>query len=180
MENQTTDTILMIEPVAFGYNAETAVNNYFQQKDSVSPTEIQAKALAEFNGMVSLLRKNGIRVITLKDTYEPHTPDSVFPNNWISFHEQDKTYLTEDVQVVERSGIEKESVNVGVKIAEQRWPQHDSGQNFTNHRGLPDFFEQPAKNPRNEKNGNYLEQKHVGRHHQLRRQSGIVNGSRPE
>jgi len=86
MENQTTDTILMIEPVAFGYNAETAVNNYFQQKDSVSPTEIQAKALAEFNGMVSLLRKNGIRVITLKDTYEPHTPDSVFPNNWISFH----------------------------------------------------------------------------------------------
>lgn len=83
---QTTNTILMIEPVAFYFNAETAKNNYFQQKPSEDQAEIQTKALEEFNAMVSMLRENGIEVITVKDTLNPHTPDSIFPNNWITTH----------------------------------------------------------------------------------------------
>lgn len=88
---QTTDTVLMIEPIAFGYNEQTAKNNYFQveQKDS----DIQQKALAEFNGFVEKLRSKGINVITIKDTLEPHTPDSIFPNNWVSFGEDGKVFL---------------------------------------------------------------------------------------
>ncbi|MDR3652701.1 MAG: arginine deiminase-related protein [Paludibacter sp.] len=86
MTKQTTHTILMIEPVAFGFNDQTAVNNHFQQKNAVSGTVIQELALAEFNGMVDKLRMNGIKVLVVKDTPEPHTPDSIFPNNWVSFH----------------------------------------------------------------------------------------------
>jgi hypothetical protein len=88
---QTTDTVLMIEPIAFGYNAETAENNYFQieQKD----LDVQAKALGEFNVFVEKLRNKGINVITIKDTLDPHTPDSIFPNNWVSFHNDGNVVL---------------------------------------------------------------------------------------
>ena len=81
---QTTDTVLMIEPAAFGFNAETAQNNYFQVNSENAET--QTKALQEFNNFVEKLRSKGINVITVKDTLEPHTPDSIFPNNWISMH----------------------------------------------------------------------------------------------
>ncbi|MBU8884160.1 amidinotransferase [Kaistella sp. DKR-2] len=88
---QTTDTVLMIEPIAFGYNAQTAENNYFQieQKN----TGIQEKALEEFNSFVEKLRNKGINVITIKDTLVPHSPDSIFPNNWVSFHKDGKVAL---------------------------------------------------------------------------------------
>jgi hypothetical protein len=82
----------MIEPVAFGYNNQTAVNNYFQQKDIVVG-DIQQLALDEFNTMVNQLRAKGIQVLVVNDTPEPHTPDSVFPNNWISFHEGGQVVL---------------------------------------------------------------------------------------
>ena len=81
---QTTDTLLMIEPVAFGFNAETAANNYFQIEQKGA--DIQEKALAEFNNFVEQLRNHGINVITIQDTLQPHSPDSIFPNNWVSFH----------------------------------------------------------------------------------------------
>lgn len=84
---QYTNTILMIEPVDFRFNEETAVNNYFQNETDESSESVQQKALNEFNAMVSKLREHGVNVITIKDTLEPHTPDSIFPNNWISFHE---------------------------------------------------------------------------------------------
>src|SRR5690606_30261533 len=84
---QYTNTILMIEPVDFRFNEETAVNNYFQNKSDETSETIQEKALSEFNTMVSKLREHGVNVITIKDTINPHTPDSIFPNNWISFHE---------------------------------------------------------------------------------------------
>jgi len=74
----------MIEPVRFGFNAATAVNNTFQ-KNNGGP--LQEKALQEFNDLVALLRMNGITVTVVRDTETPHTPDSIFPNNWISFHE---------------------------------------------------------------------------------------------
>ncbi|MGZ5272916.1 MAG: citrulline utilization hydrolase CtlX [Kaistella sp.] len=88
---QTTDTVLMIEPIAFGYNEQTAENNYFQveQKD----VNIQSNALQEFNSFAEKLRSKGINVITVKDTLEPHSPDSIFPNNWVSFHSDGKVVL---------------------------------------------------------------------------------------
>ncbi|WP_332020433.1 citrulline utilization hydrolase CtlX [Kaistella sp.] len=88
---QTASTVLMVEPIAFSYNAQTAENNYFQveQKDA----DIQTKALEEFNSFVDKLRSKGINVITVKDTLDPHTPDSIFPNNWVSFHNDGKVVL---------------------------------------------------------------------------------------
>ena len=77
----------MIEPVAFGFNEETAANNTFQKNDAVPPEQIQKQALAEFQTLENKLKHAGIEVITVKDTPNPHTPDSIFPNNWISFHE---------------------------------------------------------------------------------------------
>ena len=90
---QYTSTILMVEPTAFYYNPETAVNNYFQTETTASQEEIQQEALQEFTGMVSSLRSKGVNVITIKDTPKPHTPDSIFPNNWISFHENGDVVL---------------------------------------------------------------------------------------
>ncbi|MDD4969691.1 MAG: arginine deiminase-related protein [Paludibacter sp.] len=92
-ESQTTHTILMIEPVAFGYNEQTAVNNYFQQKSIDPDTDIQSQALEEFREMVGLLQSKGVKVLVVKDTAEPLTPDSIFPNNWVSFHEGGQVVL---------------------------------------------------------------------------------------
>jgi hypothetical protein len=75
----------MIRPSRFAYNAETAVNNLFQTASSDSD-DVQSKALAEFDAFVEKLTANGIEVTVVQDTPEPHTPDSIFPNNWISFH----------------------------------------------------------------------------------------------
>lgn len=82
---QTTSHILMIRPVNFGFNAETAVNNAFQLAGN--DHNAQEKALAEFDAFVKLLRERGVDVTVIDDTDEPHTPDSIFPNNWISFHD---------------------------------------------------------------------------------------------
>ncbi len=82
-----TDTILMIRPVAFRRNEETVENNYFQkEKTRVLPKTMQTKALKEFNALVKKLEKVGINVIVVDDTTETDTPDSIFPNNWLSFH----------------------------------------------------------------------------------------------
>lgn len=80
----------MIRPAAFTYNAETAVNNAFQKNNASE--DIQQKALQEFDAFVEKLRAAGITVTVVQDTAEPHTPDSIFPNNWISFH-QDGTIV---------------------------------------------------------------------------------------
>ena len=96
---QTTNTVLMIEPVAFGFNAETAQNNYFQVNSENAET--QGKALQEFHNFAEKLRSHGINVLTIKDTLEPHTPDSIFPNNWISMH-QDGTVVLYPMCAVNR------------------------------------------------------------------------------
>lgn len=88
---QTANTVLMVEPIAFGYNSQTAQNNYFQVEQKEA--DIQDKALQEFNNFVGKLREKGIKVITVKDTLEPHSPDSIFPNNWVSFHEDGRVAL---------------------------------------------------------------------------------------
>ncbi|MCO4304600.1 citrulline utilization hydrolase CtlX [Riemerella anatipestifer] len=88
---QTTNTVLMIEPVAFGYNAQTAENNYFQVNSENADT--QSKALQEFKNFVEKLRSKGIAVVSIQDTLEPHTPDSIFPNNWVSFGSDGRVIL---------------------------------------------------------------------------------------
>ncbi|MDD5963611.1 MAG: arginine deiminase-related protein, partial [bacterium] len=82
---QTTDKVLMIRPVRFSYNSQTAVNNAFQE--SGIPEELsQRQALKEFDAYVEMLRNEGIEVTVVEDTATPHTPDSIFPNNWLSLH----------------------------------------------------------------------------------------------
>ena len=82
---QTTDKVLMIRPVRFSYNSQTAVNNAFQE--SGIPEELsQRQALKEFDAYVEMLRNEGIEVMVVEDTATPHTPDSIFPNNWLSLH----------------------------------------------------------------------------------------------
>lgn len=84
---QTTNTILMIRPVHFRMNEQTAINNYFQEDLNLKNAEINRKAQQEFDDFVGVLRKNGVNVIVESDDQLLDTPDSVFPNNWVSFHE---------------------------------------------------------------------------------------------
>src|SRR5690554_4257407 len=91
---QTTNTILMVRPVAFRMNEQTAVNNYYQKVlENLTPETVNSRAQAEFDTFVDKLRAVGVEVIVVKDTLEPDTPDSVFPNNWISFHESGEVVL---------------------------------------------------------------------------------------
>ena len=86
-----TDTVLMIRPVRFDLNEETLESNAFQDRErSDTPETINAKALGEFDIFVEKLRKLGTEVIVFSDTPEPYTPDSIFPNNWVSFHPDGK------------------------------------------------------------------------------------------
>ena len=85
---QTTNTIFMVRPVNFRMNEQTAINNYYQQElTNMLPAAINTKAQQEFDAFVRKLRENGVKVVVIIDTVKPNTPDSIFPNNWISFHE---------------------------------------------------------------------------------------------
>ncbi|MGA9650928.1 citrulline utilization hydrolase CtlX [Pedobacter sp.] len=88
---QTTNHLLMIRPVDFKFNVQTAGNNKFQVASTES--NIQKLALEEFDGFVGLLRKNEVDVTVIDDTLQPETPDSIFPNNWVSFHDDGSVYL---------------------------------------------------------------------------------------
>ena len=84
---QITNTIMMIKPVGFRYNEQTAVNNYYQQVlNNLTAEQTQENALNEFNAFVDKLRNAGVNVVVIEDTEYPDTPDSIFPNNWVSFH----------------------------------------------------------------------------------------------
>ena len=86
-ESQSTHRVLMIRPVGFTGNLQTQASNRFQsQSGSHEVAGVQAQALLEFDGLVESLRAAGIQVQVINDTPEPHTPDSIFPNNWVSFH----------------------------------------------------------------------------------------------
>lgn len=94
MTKQITSTIMMIRPVAFRYNEQTAVNNYYQKVlDGLSAHQVNAKAQEEFDAFVNTLRSKGVDVLVIDDTIEPNTPDSIFPNNWISFHSDGRIAL---------------------------------------------------------------------------------------
>jgi hypothetical protein len=92
--SQITNSILMVRPSRFQFNAETAVSNAFQkQLQGLTETEIYAKAQAEFDGFVAKLRAHGVNVCVVEDTPEPAKPDAVFPNNWVSFHADGTVFL---------------------------------------------------------------------------------------
>lgn len=84
----------MIRPVSFRMNEQTAVNNYYQiEQNEMLPATITAKAQKEFDVLVDKLKAVGVNVIVVDDTDESDTPDAVFPNNWISFHENGDVVL---------------------------------------------------------------------------------------
>ena len=86
-DKQTAADVMMIRPVAFAGNPQTQASNSFQQRDSGAvDAPHQAAAEREFDGLVQVLRQAGVGVHVFDDTPEPHTPDSIFPNNWVSFH----------------------------------------------------------------------------------------------
>jgi len=87
---QLTNHILMIRPAQFRMNEQTAVNNYFQAQAGMTPEAVEKKAQEEFDAYVSVLREKGVQVTVVQDTLDPDTPDALFPNNWVSFH-QDAT-----------------------------------------------------------------------------------------
>ncbi len=94
MAKQITNNILMIRPVAFRMNEQTAVNNYYQKVlDGLTAKEIQTNALHEFDSHVEKLKIIGVNVTVINDTADFSTPDSIFPNNWVSFHTNGKVGL---------------------------------------------------------------------------------------
>ena len=83
---QNTNTVLMVRPASFRKNEQTAVNNYFQEDLALENEAINAQAQEEFDGFVAKLKAAGIQVLVLQDEKELDTPDSIFPNNWVSTH----------------------------------------------------------------------------------------------
>jgi hypothetical protein len=107
---QTTNSILMIRPVAFRMNEQTAVNNYYQKVlDGLDPDTVNDRAREEFDAFVKKLREAGVEVIVIEDTKAPDTPDSIFPNNWISFHEN-KDVVLYPMFAVNRRGERREDI----------------------------------------------------------------------
>lgn len=107
---QTTSNILMIRPNNFGFNEETAVNNSFQTNNqSLNSEEVKKRAMEEFDYFVSKMRREGINVIVIEDTNEPKKPDAVFPNNWVSFH-QDGVAITYPMYSETRRNERREDV----------------------------------------------------------------------
>lgn len=92
-ESQLASTVLMIRPSRFESNPMTAESNLFQGRSTATPDEQQQAAAREFEGLVDSLRAAGINVVAIDDTSEPQTPDSVFPNNWVSFHADGRVVL---------------------------------------------------------------------------------------
>lgn len=90
---QITNTILMVRPISFRMNEQTAVNNYFQEDLDIQNKAINRKAQEEFDAFVNILREHGVHVIVIQDSLEQDTPDSIFPNNWNSFHEDGTVVL---------------------------------------------------------------------------------------
>ena len=109
---QITGHLMMIRPHNFGYNPETAKSNAFQtepEKTGTSAEAIREKALLEFNNFVSILEEHGIKVTVVEDLNDPITPDAVFPNNWVSFH-QNGTAITYPMQSESRRFERNESI----------------------------------------------------------------------
>lgn len=90
---QCTRDVLMIRPCRFGPNEATAASNRFQQTPVESLVTTRSKAVAEFDGMVNALRSAGVRILVGEDTGVPAKPDAIFPNNWVTFHDNGDVVL---------------------------------------------------------------------------------------
>lgn len=122
MNCQITNTILMIRPVQFRMNEQTAVNNYYQKVlNNISPQNVNSLAVKEFDTLVKKLRASGIEVIVVQDTQEFDTPDSIFPNNWISFHQNGSIALypmfAKNRRLERKESVVKSIENHGFSIA---------------------------------------------------------------
>jgi len=135
-ESQLTSTVLMIRPVRFKSNPHTAASNRFQGKSQLDEQEQQDGALEEFDSLAAMLREAGVDVVVVDDTSEPHTPDSIFPNNWISFHASGNVVLypmeAENRRVERRMDIiDKLSSELGFQVAEVvDLTSHEAGGQF--------------------------------------------------
>jgi len=135
-ESQLTSTVLMLRPVRFQSNPLTADSNRFQGNSELSAQEQQDAALQEFDNLVTMLREADIDVVVVDDTSEPHTPDSIFPNNWVSFHADGRVVLYPMEAVnrrVERRTdiIEKLNSEYGFQVGEIiDLTQHEAGGQF--------------------------------------------------
>jgi hypothetical protein len=110
MKEQVTDTVLMIRPAAFGYNTDTEDDYTFQSPPRKGrESEVHSMALAEFDAMVEILRKNGIKVLVAQDSEEGFRPDAIFPNNWFSTH-SDGSVITYPMYAESRRGERSEEV----------------------------------------------------------------------
>jgi len=118
---QTTYNLIMVRPKHFNFNKETAENNHFQKEEkNITEIEIRDKAIKEFNSFSKLLIKKGIEVKIFNDRDDIITTDSVFPNNWISFHENGDVFLypmySKNRRKERRSDIIKELINMGYYV----------------------------------------------------------------
>ena len=93
MKKQATNRIVMVRPAKFYFNSETAVNNHYQNSDNQSIDLIHKKAILEFDSLAKKIKDRGVEVNIIQDTLIPSTPDSVFPNNWFSSHEEGKLFF---------------------------------------------------------------------------------------
>lgn len=122
MIQQCTDTVFLVRPAAFGYNAETAATNRMQHAGALPGAEAQARALAEFDAMVAALRSEGVQVCVASDTRAPVKPDAIFPNNWVSWH-ADGTVVLYPMQAVSRRAerrreiVDQVASDTGFRIA---------------------------------------------------------------
>jgi len=120
---QTTNTILMIRPINFRMNEQTAVNNFYQKEsDGLLPNAIITKAQLEFDDFVKKLRGVGVHVIVVNDTDKFDTPDAVFPNNWVSFHKNGNVGLYP--MFAENRRLERRE-DVLVQLEETGFVMHD-------------------------------------------------------
>jgi hypothetical protein len=121
-ELQSAADVLMIRPVRFAGNPQTSASNRFQLTSSGAPHEVQAAALREFDTMVRSLRETGVNVHVFEDTPDPHTPDSIFPNNWVSFHADGTIVLypmlAENRRLERRSELLNELSASGFRVAQ--------------------------------------------------------------
>lgn len=122
MANQITSHILMVRPANFGFNPETAENNFYQQKDDRSDFEVNSLAQKEFDAFVSLLQQRGVDVLVVEDTGLPKKTDAIFPNNWFSTHQDGKFVLypmfSPNRRLERRKDIIEMLINRGFNIGE--------------------------------------------------------------
>jgi hypothetical protein len=91
---QAASTVFLVRPVRFSFNPQTAASNHFQQTmEGLMPGDVQEKVQAEFDNVAAALRAKGVQVVVFEDTPEPHTPDSIFPNNWLTLHPDGRVLL---------------------------------------------------------------------------------------